>query len=245
VDEEEIDVELRTLQEVRGRILIISSILRRLALENISQDREDDPLADAFDEREWLREQGLASHLTAREAAFLESPLGSIAPEAIPELSWHGEALAALAWAVGIRDMPPIDTTSDLDPIMDIVPRPWDETAAWRSDTTIVSESAAMQERERAEIWRWRATTEVLRREASRAERSDYEAAIAEVAAEARVAGLVSALHDHDFPVQGRSIKEISDTEVDELVAIADQRLRALNWLCGFGTSWDDIPLDV
>ena len=23
------------------------------------------------------------------------------------------------------------------------------------------------------------------------------------------------------------------------------QRLRALNWLCGFGSSWDDVPLDI
>jgi hypothetical protein len=29
------------------------------------------------------------------------------------------------------------------------------------------------------------------------------------------------------------------------LVAITGQRLHALNWLCGFGSSWDDVPLDI
>jgi hypothetical protein len=113
------------------------------------------------------------------------------------------------------------------------------------SDPAIVPESDVVQEREIVEIWHWRATTELLRREASLAGRRDYEVAIAEVAAEARAAGFVPALRDGDFAVGGRSIKEFSDSEVDELVAVSGQRLRALNWLCGFGTTWDNVPLDV
>jgi len=245
VDPDEIDVELRTPREVRARMLILSSILRRLALENASQDGEGDPLADAFDEREWLRDQGPASQLTAREAALLDSPLRSIAQEAIAEVSWQGEALVVLAWAVGVLDVPPIDVTSDLQTIMDLVPRPWDAIKAWMSESTIVSQSDLVREREHAEIWHWRATTELLRRGASPADRHDYEAAISEVAAEARIAGYVPALRAGDFIVRTRSIKEISDTEVDELIAVTSQRLRALNWLCGFGTTWDDVPLDV
>lgn len=245
VDEDEIDIELRTADQVRGRILIVASILRRLALEEASQDGEGDLLADAFDEREWLRDQGLTSQLTAREVALLDSPLGSVAPEAILEISWQGEALAALAWTVGIRDMPPIDAMSNLGPIMDLVPRPWDMTNAWMSDSTIVSESDAARERERAEIWHWRATTELLRREGSPGEQPDFEAFIADVAAEAREAGLVPALRGRDFALRSRSIKEITGTELYELIDITSQRLRALNWLCGFGASWDDVPLDV
>ena len=245
MDEDEIDVELRTAEEVGARVVVLASMLRRLALEDASQDGVGDLLADAFDEREWLRDQGLAGALTAREAAFLDSPLGSIAPEAIQEISWQGEALAALAWAVGIRGMPPIDATSDLGPILDLIPRPWDTINAWMSDSEIVSESDVVRERERAEIWHWRATTELLRREASPSDRRDFDVAIAEVAAEARAAGIVSALDDHDFLVRGRSIKEMSASEIDELIAVTGQRLRALNWLCGFGTSWDDVPLDV
>jgi hypothetical protein len=245
VDEDEIDVELRTREEVRARVVILASILRRVMLEDVTPDADYDPLADAFDEREWLFDQGLASQLTASEAAFLDSPLGSIASEAIQEISWQGEALAALAWAAGVRDMPPIDAISDLGPILDLIPGPWDTIKAWAIDSAIVSEFEAVRERERAEIWHWRATTELLRRDALPAERSDYEAAIAEVAAEAHAAGLVPALHERDFPLRGRSIKEISDTQLDELIDLTGQRLRALNWLCGFGTSWDDVPLDV
>jgi len=245
VDSDEIDVELRTPEEVRARVLILVSILRRLALETISLDGEDDSLADAFDEREWLRDQGMASQLTAREAAFLDSPVGSNKAGETMEFSWQGEALVALAWAVGLLDAPPVDATSDSGLIMDLVPRPWDAIKAWVSDPAIVSESDAVRQRELAEIWHWRATTELLRRDAPAADRRDYDAAIEEVAAEARAAGFVPALQGGDFPVRGRTINEISDTEVDELVAVTGQRLRALNWLCGFGKSWDDVPLDV
>jgi len=245
LDSDEIDVELRTPVEIRARILILSAIFRRLALENAPLEEEEDSLADAFDEREWLREQGLARQLTARETALLDSPLGSIAPELTIEASWQGEALSALAWAVDAMPMPSVDATSDPRPIMELVPRPWDAIKAWMSQPVIVSESDAVRERELAEIWHWRATTELLRREASPADRRDFEAAIREVAAEARSAGIAPALRDGDFSVRGRSIKESSDTEIDELIAATGQRLRALNWLCGFGDSWDDAPLDV
>jgi hypothetical protein len=243
VDLDEIDVELRAPQEVRARILILSSVLRRLALETAPRGGEDEPDAHAFDEREWVRDQGLSSQLTEREAATLDSPLGSVAPGAIAEVSWQGEALVALAWAVGLLDMPPIYATSDLEHVVGAVPRPWDATQEWVSDSAIVSESDAVRERERAEIWHWRAMTELLRREASTTERHRYEDAISEVAAEAHATGLVPALLDGDFPVRGRSIKEIPDTEIDELIAGTAQRLRALNWLCGFGTSWNEVPL--
>jgi hypothetical protein len=141
--------------------------------------------------------------------------------------------------------MPPLDATSDLDSIMARVPRPWDAIDAWMSESAIVSESDAARHRELAEIWHWRAATELLLREASATDRRDYLAAITEVAAEARAAGFVPALRDRDFPVRGRRFNELSETEVDELVAVTGQRLHALNWLCGFGKSWDDVPLDV
>jgi hypothetical protein len=245
VDVDEIDVELRAPQEVRARILILSSILRRLALETATLPAEGDPVADAFDEREWLRDQGLASQLSAREATLLDSRPGSAAPEAITEGSWEGEALVALGWAVGLLDMPPVDVPPDLGWIVDLVPRPWDAINTWMSDPAIVSESDAAQQRESAEIWHWRARTEPLRREATAVDRRDYEVAIAEVVVEARSAGLIPALLDRDFPVRGRSIKEISDSAIDELIAVTGQRLRALNWLCGYGTTWDDVPLDI
>src|SRR5687768_11614269 len=95
-EQDEIDLELRSPVEIRTRILILASILRRLSLEDRTNGDGSDAIAEAFDEREWLREQGLAGRLTANEAALLDSPLGSVRQEAISEASWQGEALVVL-----------------------------------------------------------------------------------------------------------------------------------------------------
>ena len=244
-DEDEIDVEIRSSIEVRTRILVLAAVLRRLALEDAAREGESEPTADAFDDREWLRAQGLLRDLTPSEAALLDSPLGSVAPDVIVETSWQGEALATLCWAIRALDLPPVGNFFDPRPVIESVPRPWDDIRPWIDDTVMVSEQEAVREREVAEIWHWRATTEVLRRLGSTADNQDYEDAIRDVAAEALGAGLLPALHQGDFPVNSRSIKDLSANDLDELVALTGQHLRALNWLCGFGAAWDDVPLDV
>jgi hypothetical protein len=244
-EQDEIDLDLRSPVEIRTRILILASILRRLSLEDRANGDGSDAIAEAFDEREWLREKGLAGRLTGDEAALLDNPPGSITRETISEASWQGEALVVLGWAIGAHEMPPVGRVSDPRPLLDVVPRPWDETKEWLGDPAIIAESEAAREREVAEIWYWRLTTEVLLRTASTADRQDYEEAIRDVAAEALTAGLLSALRDGDFSVQGTSIKHLSGDAVNELIAVTGQRLRALNWLCGFGNSWNKVPLDI
>src|SRR3954468_11982613 len=105
-DGDEIDVQLRSPVEVRTRVLILAAVLRRLALENPAVDDGGDLSAEAFDEREWLREQDLDRRLTPGEAALLDSHPGSVAPEVASHASWEGEALVALGWAVGVLAMP-------------------------------------------------------------------------------------------------------------------------------------------
>jgi hypothetical protein len=244
-DQDEIDIEIRSSIEVRTRILILAAVLRRLALEGAPLEGDSEPIADAFDEREWLREQGLSQDLSPGEAGLLDIALGSVAPEAIIDTSWQGEALVTLSWAIRALDLPPIGTFFDPRPLIESVPRPWDDIQDWLGDPAIVTEQEAIREREIAEIWHWRATTEVLRRAGSTADHQDYEDAIRDVAVEVAAAGLVLALHEGDFTADCRSIKELSANDLDELVALTAQRLRALNWLCGFGTSWDDVPLYI
>src|SRR5215213_8219175 len=108
-DEDEIDVQLRSPVEVRTRILILATVLRRLALESPSVDDGGDLSAEAFDEREWLREQDLARQLTPGEAMLLDSPPGSISAEAVSEASWQGESLVVLGWAIHALSMPQVD----------------------------------------------------------------------------------------------------------------------------------------
>jgi len=70
-------------------------------------------------------------------------------------------------------------------------------------------------------------------------------AAIRDVAAEGHVLGLLSKPRHNDFPARGRAYRRLAADAVADLGAVAEERLRALNWLCGFGPDWDDVPLDI
>jgi hypothetical protein len=48
-----------------------------------------------------------------------------------------------------------------------------------------------------------------------------------------------------DFVIGDRSIASFDDLDLERFSSLAEERLRALNWLCGFGTSWDEVPLDI
>ena len=37
----------------------------------------------------------------------------------------------------------------------------------------------------------------------------------------------------------------LPDDAREPLAILATERLRALNWLCGFGSDWDHVPLDI
>ena len=73
----------------------------------------------------------------------------------------------------------------------------------------------------------------------------DLRRAIREVADEAYVAEYLPPPAGHDFPVQGRPYRSLDPEVRETLSSIAAERLRAFNWLCGFGPDWDNVPLDV
>ena len=89
------------------------------------------------------------------------------------------------------------------------------------------------------------AVTESLRREASPPERRDLESAIGEVTIDALASGLLANAIDGDFATSGVAVRALPAHDLNRLVMIGRERLHALNWLCGFGDSWDQVPLDV
>jgi hypothetical protein len=242
--DDEIDITLRPPADVGARIIILATLLRRLSLEDIAPSDPDEAASEAFDLREWLRDQGLTQLLTPREAEILALPPGQVPPADMTELSWQGEALAALSWAAQLGPLPPHGAAADLHSLLPGIPAPWEAIAPWIADLTLIPESAIASERERAEIWHWRATVEASRRVAPPTERHAYEDAIREVTDELSQAGLLS-LAANDDVRHWQNVQRLTDRNVDDLIAITAERLRALNWLCGFGDSWDTVPLDI
>ncbi|MGH2614015.1 MAG: DUF4272 domain-containing protein [Thermomicrobiales bacterium] len=246
MDEDELDIELRSPADVAQRCIILAALIRRLSIETSASSTHDVELdGDAFDLKAWLQTEGIWDRLTAFEADFLRRPVGQLSEDEIATVAWQAEGLATLGWSLGLVDALPPGELGDAARVLHVVPAPWDQTRQWLRGVALRSEPDVADERDRAEIFEWRIGLEGPRRVASVPLQREYAQAIADVAQEAIAAGLIEGAGDDDLTIGDRLLASFDDQELERLSAIAEERLRALNWLCGFGDAWDRVPLDV
>lgn len=242
--DDEIEINLRPARQVAARVVVLSTVAQRAFLETAAND--PDAAAERFDIVAWLKTEGLADAVSASERRLLETPLSALDAEDANSAGWSAEALVALGWALGLTPaMPPADTPADPSAILAAVPTPWDKTASFLDAAQLRPEPEIATERERAELWHWRAELADAYAAASPGQRRDLTAAAREVARDAAAAGLIPTPVGGDFPVRGTSYRAIPDEEQDVLASIAAERVHALNWLCGFGSDWDHVPTEV
>ena len=244
---DEIDIQLRPPDEVGARIVVLATVYRRLFLEMPTSQSllQEDPEAERFDLRAWLDQESLTRQATAEELRLIETPVGRLSPDGVAAALWAGEALAALAWAAGLAEIPSSPAPANLAPVLDQIPAPWGAVAPFKDAIELRGEEEIARERERAELWLWRANIEQDRREAKGKARSELTGLIREVTREAAEAGLISQPENEDFSVDGVAVTALDRDRIEEIAAIAGARLHALNWLCGFGESWDAVPLET
>lgn len=250
-DDDSIDINLRAPEEVGRRLIVLSAVLARVGLESnapLGGDPGDLEAAkeESFDLIAWLKDEGLWSSVSPREAELLAAPVGSLPFETMAESSWQAERFAALAWAVqlldGLADFP---RQADVSPILDRVPSPWDATAEFIALLALRDEVAVADELERSDVWLWRAEIEETRRVAPRTDLVEIATAISEVVDEGVEAGLMKRAPDGDFLVARQPFHRLSEDERSAIAAIAAERLRALNWLRGAGDDWDNLPAEL
>jgi hypothetical protein len=243
--DDELEITLHSPADAAARAIVLASLLRRLALEPTIGDAGDDAAAEAFDLRQWLASEGLGAAMTPRETELLSRSPGSLTPDEIADISWQGEALATLAWTLGLVQAEPPGRSAPIKLPIEVIPEPWASPRRWIEESRLLPESDIARERERAEIWHWLAVTESLRRDAASQERQALEAAIREVTMDALASGLLDKPIAAHFAVEGVAVRELPPPDLARLIMISRERLHALNWLCGFGDSWDIVPLDV
>ena len=246
MDEDSLEIELRPPQEVAERCIILAALIRRLWIESSFASAEaGDWRAEAFDLREWLRTEGLWNSLTTLETEFLQRAVGDATEDQIAVVAWQAAGLTALGWALGQVDLLPPGDLGDVTVVVRAVPAPWDSISDWTRAAFLRPETEIAAERDRAEILEWRFGIEGPRRLSGGLERADYDAAIREVVREARAARLLDPDSETDFAIGDKLVTSVTDHDLERLSAIAEERLRALNWLCGYGTTWDAVPLDI
>lgn len=245
MEDDEIDIALRPPAEVAVRCVVLACLIRRLSIESLAQNQSNEGLAgEAFDLRAWLQTETLWPSLDEAEVAVLDRPLGELTDDEMATIAWQAEGLASLGWALGLTELSQIGALSNVESVLASVPSPWESAASWLSAAALRPEPDIARERDRAELLEWRLGIESPRRLATGQDRVDYDQAIAEVAREAGSARLIGDASE-DFSIAGSPVSAIDDEGIERLAALAEERLRALNWVCGFGDSWDRVPLDI
>jgi hypothetical protein len=158
--------------------------------------------------------------------------------EAVVDAIWRGEALGTLLWALQLEELPAYDH-----------PFATDEVAAAELEGAALRDVEEIElEREAARLWHWRARTTELQAagKLELPERySTFDQLIAATAMRGYEEGLLPAPMRGDFRAYGKVYRHLTPTQHAEALSIALERHHALNWLCGAGATWDDVPLDT
>lgn len=242
--DDEIDINLRSPREIGTRLVILAALTRRLLIEDARADEES--ADDLFDLRHWLTEQRLNQHATTQEQDILDARLGQLSSTERDDAELASESLVTLAWVADlVPELPLVDQPADPGDLLDRSPSPWDTVQSFIDGLRRRPEDEIAMERERAELWLWRAMIEPERQEAKGQSLTEIEAIIKETARDSHQADLIADVRSGDFAIDRQPFRQLSTDHQDLIGAIATARLRALNWACGFGATWDEVPLDV
>lgn len=238
-----LDIEPRSHEEVTRRAVALAILVRRAALEERNPDGGEQEAfereTDRFELYSWAVKE-FGDTILQDERELLRTPAGGLSPEAIDTCLAAILPAEALRWALGLAER--LDLLADPDtlvePLMSWCPVPWEDVTTFARRHTLRPDERLAEERERWELWHWRSTLEPTDHDPN----EDLNAVVADVAREAATAGLIQVV-EGDFAVDTRPFRALS---ADERTAIADRaeaNLLALNWVCGFGETWDTVPL--
>jgi hypothetical protein len=157
---------------------------------------------------------------------------------AVVDAIWRGEALGTLLWALQLMELPAYDQPFDAA-----------EVAAVELDEADLRDAEEIElERDSARLWHWRARTTSLQA-AGVLELPDryatFDQLIAATAMRGYEQGVLPAPIRGDFRAYGKVYRHLTPEQHAEAHSLAVERHHALNWLCGAGESWDDVPLDT
>lgn len=229
-----IDIRPWPVMELIGRAVVLSSVARRGTLEVDSGRDVFDLETDRFDLVTWTRTE-LQNWVSDRELELLNLPIGELDDDDLAECDDALISASTIAWA--LRAIPsdalpiPQDGVAEGE-VMEWAPEPWAKVRQLQSAARLRSDEDLARERERWELWYWRAT-----------DVADDADALAEVVEEVRESGIIL-VADNDFATDtGVPYSALSHDDQDDVVWLSELRLRALNWVCGFGDTWESAPL--
>jgi hypothetical protein len=162
---------------------------------------------------------------------------GALSPELVDGL-WQGEGLGVLLWALERAALPPYDRSFEPTTLL----------ATAVGEAQLRDRTELEHARESARLWHWRARTAFLGASGGLELPEgwlSFEQLIAVAALRGHEAGLLPAPLRGDFPAFGTSYRGLDNEQQLEMLSIAYERHRALNWLCNPSSNWASAPTDT
>ena len=238
-EDDSIDIQPRPPRELLGRAALLAALGRRGLIEG---EADGDPMiaeTDQFDLQAWARVE-LSHWMSPPELHILQAPVGSLVEQ---EEAYCADALisaSTIGWCIGAssQKLPMLSDGSPEREVLACTPAPWTSIRSRVRLVRLRSDDVLARERERWELIVWRMSLFT-----NTADIRDDETALNDVVAEVKSVGIISC-RDGDFATDdGVPFRDLEPDRREQLDAEAMLRLQAMNWVCGFGKGWDDVPL--
>jgi len=251
---------------VIDRTLCLSALIGRGTMESAIQLANGPADSDRFHEfshrlSHWLNDQDFTAQFTVDELEALSVAPGTWTEQQHQTQSERVEAIGILRWALSLEDVvPDYDEPfpfPDLQPLIgwptdaitsshhgQLANFPHNGTDLLKGLAQLRPLPALLVQRGAADCWLWRVNmANHQRAHPTPPPGHDYNMLIGIGAEEARVAGAIGRPVKNDFPVQGRPFFDVPEMLQDYCGRLASARHLALDWLCGYATIWDALPV--
>ena len=236
--DDEIEVNLRAVDEILNRMTLLCATSRRVELEDQSEEANDDDVyaleTDRFELHEWVK-QTFSTDLIDSELSLLATPVGEFAEQITEDHATDAESALALGWILGLVDHLSFDVpaVADIESLNDIVPQPWDRADNLVKQVRLRDEEEVWSERERWYLVYVRGIVDSS---------SDRDLVLPDLASDAAASGLP--IRNGELLIGEESYATLTQDFKTVLTGTAEAYVRALTWASGFGTTWDDVPID-
>jgi hypothetical protein len=251
---------------VIGRTLCLSALIVRGTLESAIQLANGPADSEPFHEfshrlSHWLNDQDFTAQFTLNELDALSLAPGTWTEQQHLAQSECVEAIGILRWALSLEDVvPAYDQPFPVPDLQLFIGWPTDAITSSRhgqlasfpyNGTELLAGIAELRplpallaQRGAADCWLWRVNmANHQRANPTPPPGHDYNMLIGIGTEEARVAGAISRPVMDDFPVQGRPFAKVPEMVQAQCGRHAAARRVALDWLCGYATAWDAVPV--
>jgi hypothetical protein len=184
--------------------------------------------------------------LSLQEQWLFDQPAGSWPAQDILEALWRVEALGVLLWALSLlREIPAYDHFFDVVEVQSRL-RDLSTPGELILKATLRPQPEIEAARRLAELWHWRAAIVGIKAEDANLPLGlTFKDLAGFNASAAHERGEIGPPIDGDFPAAGKAYADLGPEELTFMTGVATQRHFALNWLCGFGRTWDETTTET